>query len=151
MPDSSDTSATGMQQECNTNERQRVTWVQHTCDMSPARTTRLRHKWKILILITTRVKTYFHTPILTICQMKDYLEKNNFISRTTFWKCLLPMLKCIWKVHHKKRALKLQKLYHISYKLDIAANPSVHSLIGTHSSAASFSIRLFYVKLTTCF
>ena len=46
------------------------------------RTTQLSHEWKILILITTRVKTYFHTPILAIWQMKDYKERNNFILRS---------------------------------------------------------------------
>ena len=56
---------------------------------------------KILILITTRMKTYFHIPIFTMWQVKDYKERNNFILRTTFWKCLVPMPKCAWKVHHK--------------------------------------------------
>ena len=37
---------------------------------------------KFLILVTTRVKTYFHTHILAISQMKDYKERNNFILRT---------------------------------------------------------------------
>ena len=27
----------------------------------------------------TQVKTYFHTPILAIWQIKDYKERNNFI------------------------------------------------------------------------
>ena len=35
------------------------------------------------------MKTYFHTPIFTISQVKDYEEKNNFILRTTFRKCLI--------------------------------------------------------------
>ena len=35
------------------------------------------------------MKTYFHTPIFTISQVKDYKEKNNFILRTTFCKCLI--------------------------------------------------------------
>ena len=33
--------------------------------------------------------------------MKDYKEKNNFILRATLWKCLVPMPKCIGKVHQK--------------------------------------------------
>ena len=59
--------------------------------MSATRTTGVWHEWKILIFITTRVKTYFHTPILAIWQMKDYKERNNFILRTTCWTCLFPI------------------------------------------------------------
>ena len=53
-------------------------------DTSATRTTRVRHEWKILTLITTRVKTYFHALIVTIWQVKDYKERNNFILRCTF-------------------------------------------------------------------
>ena len=68
------------------------------CDTIPTKTTRVRHEWKLLILIMARVcrKTYFQT-----WQMKDYKERNNFILRTTFWKCLVPMA----KVHHKNWTL----------------------------------------------
>ena len=38
----------------------------------------------------TRVKTYFHTPILAIWQMKNYKDRKNFILRTTFWTRLAP-------------------------------------------------------------
>ena len=72
---------------------------QNECDKSVTRV--LIFDLKILILITARVKTYFHTPIFTICQVEDYKEGKNFILRTTFWKCLVPMPKCVWKVHHK--------------------------------------------------
>ena len=66
-------------------------------DTSDTNATRVRHKrherheWKTLVLITTQMKTYFHTPIFTIWQVKDYKERNNFILRTTFWKCLVPL------------------------------------------------------------
>ena len=102
------------QYECNKGET-RATRVrpsetrelheQHQCDTSSIRTTQVRHEWEILILITTRVTTYFHTPILAIWQIKDYKERNNFILRNTFWKCLIPLPKCIWKVHHKNWTL----------------------------------------------
>ena len=39
---------------------------------------------KILVLITIRVKTYFHIPTFTIWQVKDYNERNNFILSITF-------------------------------------------------------------------
>ena len=38
-------------------------------------------------------------------QMRDNKERNNFIPRTIFWKCLVPMPKCVWKVHHKNWTL----------------------------------------------
>ena len=91
--DSSNTSATG------------VRHGQHECDTSAARVLHKRHEYdmseKFFILITTRVKTYFQTSIFTLRQVKNYKERNNFILRTNFWKCLIPMPKSIWKVHHK--------------------------------------------------
>ena len=80
-----------------TTQTTRATWVRHECCTSTTGTTRVRHQWKILILITAQVKTYFHTSVLAIWQMKDYKERSNFILRTTFWKCLVPMPKCISK------------------------------------------------------
>ena len=72
------------------------------CDKCATRTTRV----KIFDLITTQVKTFSHPYIFTaIWQMKDYKERNNFILRTTFWKCLVPMPKCVWKVYHKNWTL----------------------------------------------
>ena len=40
-------------------------------------------------------ETYFHTPVFTIWQVRGYKERNNFILRTTFQKCLVLMLKCV--------------------------------------------------------
>ena len=88
------------QHECNTSAA-RVLHEWHEYNMSATRKTRVRNEYKILILITTWAKTYFHTPIFTIWQVKDYKKRNNFILRTTFWKCLVPMPKCVWKMHHK--------------------------------------------------
>ena len=100
MPGTSDTSATlatRMWHECETSSTRptqvrheqhdcntSVTWVRHKCDTSAAQ---VRQEWKILVVITTRVKTYCHTPIFTIWQVKDYKQSNNFILRTKFWKC----------------------------------------------------------------
>ena len=42
-----------------------------------------------------------HTPMLAICHMKGYMERNNFDLRSNFWKWLLHMLNCVWKVPHK--------------------------------------------------
>ena len=91
---------TSVRHECNTNAtRELHEW--HECDTSATRTTQVRHEWKILILIMTRVKTYFHTPTFTIWQVKDYKERNSLILRTTFWENLAPMSKCVWKMLHK--------------------------------------------------
>ena len=48
---------------------------------------------------------HFHSPTLPIYQMKVYKERNNFIPRTIFWKCLVPLSKGVWKVHHKNWTL----------------------------------------------
>ena len=53
--------------------------------------TQVRREWKTLVLITTLVKTYFHTLIFTIWQVKDYKKRNNFILRSTIWKYLVSM------------------------------------------------------------
>ena len=91
------------QHKCKTSATQ-VLYKWHKCNTSAARTTRVRHEWKILNLIMTQVKTYFHTPVFTIRKVKDCKARNNFILRTTFWKCLVPMPKWVWKVHHKNWA-----------------------------------------------
>ena len=89
-----DTSATPARHEWNTSYTS-ATQVRHECETSATRTARVRHEWKNLILITTLVKTYFHTLIFTIWQVKDYKERNNFILRTSFWKCVASMPKCV--------------------------------------------------------
>ena len=61
----------------------------YTNDTSPTRTTQVGHEGKILILITTLVKTYFYTLLCTLWQVKDYMERNNFILGTMFWKYLV--------------------------------------------------------------
>ena len=52
-----------------------------------------------------------HTHTLAICHMKDYVERNNFDLRSTFWKWLLHVLNCVWKVRHKNVTFKREKLY----------------------------------------
>ena len=72
MPDTSNTSAT------------RATQMRHECETSAIRVK------KISILVTTRVKTYFHIPIFTIWKAKDYKERNNLILSTTFGNASFP-------------------------------------------------------------
>ena len=88
VPDTSDTSATHMKRvrqewcKCYTSATsvlhentsvKRVPHEQLKCDT-----------WEnVLILVTTQVKTYFHTHIFTMWQVKDYKARNSFILRTT--------------------------------------------------------------------
>ena len=82
-------------------------------------------------LITARVKTDFHTPIFTIWQMEDYKERNNFILRTDFWKCLFPM----------RLKSTPQKLYQKVIHKIVAANTLSRYCIVTYSNAVSFLIK----------
>ena len=91
------TSARHERHECNTSATL-ATRVRHECynnDTNAIRVLHERHELKMLNLITTRVKTYFHTLIFTIREEKDYEEKDNFFPRITFWKCLFSMPKCV--------------------------------------------------------
>ena len=88
--------------ECDTSDTSatRATLMRHEwhkCDTSERRATRVLHERhecntseKPLILITPRIKTYFHIPIFTIWQVKDYKERNNFILSTTFRNASFP-------------------------------------------------------------
>ena len=100
--DNSNTIATRVrheQHECKTSATQ-VLHERHDGHTSATRMTWVQHEWKIL-LATIRTKTFFHTPIFTIWQVKNYKDMNNFILRSNFWECLAPMPKCVWTVHHK--------------------------------------------------
>ena len=70
-----DTSATRMRHECDTN----ATQARHECYTNDTSVTRVRHEWTILILIATRVKTYFYTLIFTIWQRSLVFDKNHFM------------------------------------------------------------------------
>ena len=96
LPDTSDMSATQvtrMQHECNTSytSATRVRHKRHEYDISAKRA---RHECYTNDTSATRAKN-FDTLIFTIWQVKDYKERNNFILRTTFWKCLFSMPKCV--------------------------------------------------------
>ena len=89
------------------------------CNQCATQNTRGWHEWKILILIPTREKTYFHTTTFTIWQVNDYKERHKFILRTTFWKCFDPMPKWVRKLHDKSWMFNgksyIKKLYTISW------------------------------------
>ena len=109
VPDTSDTSATRAARvqhkwDMSNMSATRVLHERHKYNMSATRTTLVWHEWKILI--TRRVKTFSHTyTSYMVWLMKDYKEGSNLILRTTFQKNLVPMPKCVWKVHHKNWTL----------------------------------------------
>ena len=91
--------ATRARHKCNTS----ATWmtrVRHKYNTCAKRTIRVQHEWKILILITTWVKTYFYSYIYYTASDKLQGVKQ-FHSIYYLRKYLIPMPKCVWKVHHK--------------------------------------------------
>ena len=85
-------------------------------DTSATRITRVRHEWKILILIATRVKTYFHSSILAIKQVKDNKERNNFIHEILFdRKFLVPIVEMSLKKAPQKLDFVIAKATSKSY------------------------------------
>ena len=89
----------------------------HEYDTGP---TRARHEWrecntnvigalhehtseKISILITTRLKRYFHIPIFFVWQVKDYKGEEQFILSTTFGNASFPCQNAFEKCTTKTR------------------------------------------------
>ena len=89
--------------ECETS----ATQVQHECCTNNTSGIRVLHERQN----ATRVITFdFHNDTsenilshtyIDYMAKKDYKERNNFNLRTTFWKCLVPMRKCVWKKLHE--------------------------------------------------
>ena len=149
--DTSNTNVTPVQHEqheYDTSEA-RATRVQHKCDTSATRTTRVWHEWKTLILITTQVKTFFHTSTFTTWQVKDYKERSNFILRTTFWKRLdsIPNAfeNCATKTELFNGKRYIKKLY---IRLSLSFDAHARSRIATHSNAVSFLIKAILCENT---
>ena len=110
----SDTSVTRLWHKWDSYNRN-ATWVLHErreCDTSQ----------KSLILITTWVKTYFHTPILAIWQMKYCKKSNNFLLRTILWKCLV--FKISLKIAPQKLNFVMGKAISKCYTLDYSCKGS---------------------------
>ena len=90
MPDTSETNATR---------------VRHDCDMREAGATQMGLDCDKNGKIATQVKNFdfdyktseniFSHPIFARWKMEDGKERINFILRHTFWKCFIPMPKCI--------------------------------------------------------
>ena len=106
VPDTSDT---------NDRSATQTTRVQHEWDTSDTSATQKRHECYTNDTSATRVRNFdfdndmsenkFSHPYISYMANERLHGENNFILRTTFWKCLVPMPKCIWKVHHKNWTL----------------------------------------------
>ena len=145
MPDTSDTNATlatRVWHKWDTSDPSatQVLHERHEYDTNATRTTRVRHERKILILMMTQVKTYFHIPIFTTWQVKDYKERNNFILRTNFGNALFPRQNAFEKCTTKTELL-LAKATWKSYTLDCSCKCPSRSGIVIYSNAFSFSIK----------
>ena len=104
---------------------------------------------KTLILITTRVKTYFHIPIFTIWQVKDYKERNNFILSTTFGNASFPCQNAFEKCTTKTELFNSKRYIKNFYTcLELYVDALVRSLTVTHSNAVSFSIKTILYENT---
>ena len=87
---------------------------QHECDTSNMSDTRdtSSTRVKILILIMTLIKTYFHVPILAIWQIKDHKERSNFfLSKNYFLEMSRSHAKMCLKSAPQSWILQCQNLY----------------------------------------
>ena len=101
------TSAKDERHEYNTSET-RATQVRHeyyTHDMSATRTTRLRHEWKIFDFDNCTSKYIFSDSYIYYMAVEILQREEQFHSKYYLWKYLIPMPKCVWKVHHKNWSL----------------------------------------------
>ena len=103
----------------------RATRARHEWDKSKSSATEVRHKCYTNDTTAAQVNNFeFYNDtnkniishayiyfMAKIKEIKDHKDKNNFIVRTTFWKCFVPMPKSVWKVHHKNWSLQYRKLY----------------------------------------
>ena len=94
MPDTSDMSATRMRHEWDTSAT-RVLHERHKCDKSATRTSQMRHGWKILILIPTRVKTFLHLYIYYTAserlQGEEQFHSNNYFLEMPCFHAKMPL------------------------------------------------------------
>ena len=129
--------------------REQHQWLE--CDTSKTRTSRVRHKRKILILITALAKTYFQPLIFTIWQVKDYKERKNFILGTNFQKCLVSIPKC-----PKKCATKTKLFNSISYVKTLNTRSQLQIPLQVPAqlrtvTQSHFQSKAFYEKIPTFF
>ena len=83
--------------------------------------------------------------------MKDDKERNYFSLRTMIWKCLLPMLKCVWNVYHKNWTFQRQKVYKNVINWIVASNALARFRIVTHCYASSFLRKIILYETNNIF
>ena len=76
--------------------------------------------------------------------MKDDKERNYFSRRIMFGKCLLPMLKCVWKVHHKNELFNGKKY---AKKLTLSCS---HKCLCTFPHSYALLCRSVFEKTILC-
>ena len=103
MPNTNATLVTRMQHKCNTS---RTLHERHKCNTSATRTTRVQHEWKILILITTPVKTNFQTLIISYIASEKIRGEEQFHTKNY----LLEMSPFYAKMRSKSAPKKLNFL-----------------------------------------
>ena len=120
VPDTNNTSATRttrVQDEWYASDTS-ATRVRHMYDTSATRKTWVRHEWEILILITTRVKTYFHTSYISYMANERLQGEKQFHFRNHF----LEMSRSHAKMHLESAPQKMNfvmaKAISKSYTLD---------------------------------
>ena len=91
------------------------------------------------------------TPLYKLCQIKDDKERRYFSLKTMFWKCLLLLLKCVWKVHHKKWTFYWRKVYKNVIYWIVATNALARFRIVAHCYATSFSRKIILCQTNNIF
>ena len=126
--------------DCDTIETgaTRVLHERHECDTSATRTTQVWHEWKILVLITTQVKTYFHTSILAIWWK---ITRRGTISEMPHSHAEMRL-----KSPSQKLSFVMGKAISKGYTLDCSCNFLARSRTVTHSNIASFSMKTTLYK-----
>ena len=87
MNDTSTTRVRHQQHEC----KKSATQAQHKCDTNDTSATRVRN----FDFNNSTSENIFSHPYISYMANERFQGRKNFILRTTFWKCLVPMAECI--------------------------------------------------------
>ena len=99
-----DASVTRVQKEWDTSNTS-ATQVRQECDTSATRTTRMPHGLKNVDFDNYTSKNIFSHPYIYYMASERLQGEEQFHSKHYLWKFLIPMPKCVWKVHHKNWTL----------------------------------------------
>ena len=102
------TSATSVRHErygCNTRSM-RVLHKRQECDTGATRTTRVRHEWNNFDFDNYKSKNIFSHSYIYYMASERLQGEKPFHSKYYLWQCLIPIPKCVWKVHNKNWTLQ---------------------------------------------